>query len=1101
MRGRPGQDVVEWLNHLGLGQYAATFVENAVDEASLRELTDSDLRELGVSALGHRKTLLRAIGALANPPTEERPATPAAALRGEAERRQLTVLFCDLVGSTALTTRLDPEEMGAVLRRWHDEITRLIAHFGGYVARFLGDGVLAYFGWPRATEDDAGQAIRAGLAIAAATEAQHAPDGTTLAARIGIATGLVVVGEILGEGEAQEQIVVGETPNLAARLQAEAAPGQVVIAEATRRLTAGAFDLAPLGQRMLKGLAEPVEPYLALAERRATNRFEARAEGALHPLYGRDHELALLVERWRQARAGEGQAVLLVGEAGIGKSRIVRALLDGLEAGAHTRLRYQCSPYHADSAFWPVTQQLAHAAGFEPDDTSEQRLDKLEAVLAQAGKEVVSDAPLVAALMGLDGTARYGPLTLVPAALRTRTLKALVDRVVGLAAQRPVVMVVEDAHWIDPTSLELVDLVIDAVAEAAVLVVLTSRPDNPPALSAHHNVTRLTLSRLGREGVEAIVGRLGGAKLPRPVVAEIVARTDGVPLFVEELTRTVVEGGVTSVPATLHDTLMARLDRTPEVKEIAQTAACIGREFDCGLLATIARRPETELLPALDRLGQAELVFRRGFGTAARYVFKHALLRDVAYESLLKTRRQAIHARLVAALAVDSAATPPEILARHAELAGMLDRAIEEYHRAGDAAAARPAYVEAVANYDAALRLLATLPQGRERDERALAVEIARAQTLMASSGYGAAESKEGFDRARPLAEKVGDPRSLFHVDYGQWVASLVQSHMSDALARGRQALAACEPDDPAHVRTLAHRMVGTPLVMLGRFAEAVPHLQASVALYDVERHADHPLRYGMDTRAASLIYLAIARWCLGAVDAALADMEGSLAIARKADGALARCQGLGFAAMLKSWIDPANAGGLIEELFASSARDGVQFWEALAHGMRAGVRAAHDDYQGALEDAAIGRHWFDRSGARLIQQQWLGFAAQSEIALGHFDAAAAILHDIDSMIEEGERWWTKSDNRRIAGDLMLARGDTAGAEACWRAAIADARTQAAASWELRASIRLARLVAARGARAEARTLLAAACARIDGGRGTPDLVAAAALLRELETG
>jgi class 3 adenylate cyclase len=1110
-------DIGVWLVGLGMERYAQAFQENDVGSEALAELTDGDLRELGVS-LGHRRVLLKAIRELAaatptagapEHPLVEQPAVQASPPASDApgtgsERRRLTVLFCDLVDSTALAARLDPEEMGTTLRGWQDAVSGPVARFGGYVAKFMGDGMLAYFGWPRAHEDDAGRAVRAGLAMTAATESLRARSGEKLLARVGIATGLVVVGELIGEGTAQEQMVVGETPNLAARLLSEAAPGQVVIAEATRRLAAGGFDLAPLGPRTLKGLVAPVEAYVVLAERQATNRFEARAEGSLHPLYGRDQELALLLERWRQARAGEGQAVLLVGEAGIGKSRILRSLLDALRDEPHTRLQYQCSPYHADSAFWPVTQQLAHAAGFAPSDTPEQRLGKLEGLLAQAGETAPADAPFVAALMGLDGAARYGPLALAPAALRTRTLQALVDQVAGLARRRPVLFVLEDAHWIDPTTLELLERVIDAVAEAPapVLVVLTSRPDNQPALAGRPHVTRLALNRLSREGVEAIVARLGGATLPEATVAAIVARADGVPLFVEELTRAVMEsgGGETSVPATLHDTLMARLDRTPDVKEIAQTAACIGREFEFALLAAIAGRPEAELAAGLDRLGAAELVFRGGFGGVTRYVFKHALVRDAAYESLLKSRRQAIHARLVAALEAEGTKIPPEILARHAERAGMTDRAIQEYCRAGDIAARRPAYAEAVANYDAGLRLLATLEEGRARDERALAIELSRAPALAARSGYTAAETVAAFARARVLSGIVGDQVSLFHVDWAQWRTSFVQGDGGGALSHGRRVLSECDPGDPDDIRTMiAHRMVGMPLVIMGRFAEGVTHVQESLAHYDPERHAYLSQRYGpdADARAIGLAWLAIARWCQGAVNAALADLETSLDVSRHLEKGLARCQGLAHVGFLRTLIEPAGAGDSVAELFASCLEAGVPFWQAVAFGLRAGVRMAQGDHRGALDDAASSRDGFARSGARLFQPLLLGFAAQAQIALGLFDDATASLHDADVVIEAGQRW-TEADIRRIEGDLMLARGDAAAAEACWRRTIAIAGAQGAASLELRAATRLACLLANRGARHDAAMLLASAVAKIDGGRDTPDLIAAATVLDEL---
>ena len=1088
--------VGDWLAQHGLGEYAPRFAEQDIDWTLLVTLTDDDLVQLGLP-LGHRHKLLQAIASISGPAETTSEASPADLSASAPERRNVTILFADLVGSTQLSTRLDPEDLGQLIQSFQHGVSAAITGHGGFVARYLGDGVLAYFGWPRAHEDDAARAVRAGLAIGPAAAALRTLDGEPLAARVGIATGLVVVGVSIGEGAAKEQVVVGETPNVAARLQAEAAPGQVVIAESTRRLLGGGFELKTLSPRPLKGLSESLAIHVVLGERQAATRFEARAEGALPPLFGRDYELGQLMERWRRARAGEGQGVLLVGEAGIGKSRIVRALLDSLRHEPHIRLKYQCSQYHVDSAIWPVTQQLAVAAGFEPTDGPEHRLDKLEALLAEAGPIEAMDAPVIAALMGLDGSGRYGPLTLTPEALRARTFEALARQLTGLASKRPVVAVVEDAHWVDPTTLELINHVIAAVAEVPALVLLTARPDDAPELADHANISRLPLYRLAREGVEAIVRCLGGERLPESTVAAIVARTDGIPLFVEELTKAVVESGETTVPATLHDTLMARLDRTPEVKEIAQTAACIGREFDLGLLAAIADRPRAELAAGLERLGAAELVFRRGFGMSARYVFKHALVRDAAYESLLRSRRQTMHSRLVLALEAATAGTPPEILALHAERAGMIDRAVDEYVRAGAAAAARPAYAEAIANYDTALRLLGALPQGSARNERTLAIGIARALALVAYLGYGAAETAAAFEHARALAEKVGDPRSLFRVDYGQWGANYVQGQLPQALERGRRAVAACDPDDQADVRTLAHRMVGAPLVMMGRFAEGAVQLQQSVAHYNLERHAGHAQRFGMDTRAHSLAYLGIARWCMGAVDAALVDLDDSLAISRRVDSALARCQGLGHVAIFKSVIDPAGAADLVEEVFALSLRDGVQYWQAVAHGLRAGVRTALGDHAEALEEATRCRDALERRGANVLRPLYMGFAAQAQIALGRFDEARTTLRNIDAMVAAGQGW-TESDARRIEGDLLIGRGDSAGAEACWRRAIAVARAQEAASWELRAASRLAGLLADRGAADEAIALLSATLARVDGERGTPDVAAAAALLREL---
>jgi class 3 adenylate cyclase len=605
-----------------LGQYEQAFRDNDIDADVLPELTEADLERLGVASLGHRKRLLRGTAALREGPASRPMARPRSGPHGEepgpaetrqAERRQLTLMFVDLVGSTALSGRLDPEEMRAVLRVYQDAVVGEVTRHGGHVAKFLGDGVLAYFGWPRADEDDAERAVRAGLAIVGAAGSLATPAGGPLAARVGIATGLVVVGDLIGEGSAREEVVVGETPNLAARLQEAAAPGAVVVADGTRRLLGEVFDLRPLGPTRLKGFADLAEAFRVAGERPSSSRFEARRPGRLLPMIGREQELALVLERWRQARDGEGQAVLLVGEAGIGKSRLVRAVLDAVAGEEHTALRYQCSPHHTGTALWPVVRQLTSATDLGPADDDAARLDKLEALLRQG--DVAEAVPLIAGLLGIDAGDRYPVADLTPQQRRYRTLAALVGQLLGLARRRPVLMVLEDAHWIDPTTLELVGLALDRIARAKVLMLVTSRPDNQPTLGGHPHVARLTLNRLGRGPTEAIVTRLASDRaLPPEVLGEIAARTDGVPLFVEELTKAVLEAGITgtAVPASLHASLMARLDRVPGVKEVAQVAACIGREFDYPLLAAVSPVPEPELRAVLDRLAAAELVFARG---------------------------------------------------------------------------------------------------------------------------------------------------------------------------------------------------------------------------------------------------------------------------------------------------------------------------------------------------------------------------------------------------------------------------------------------------------------------------------------------------------
>ena len=596
------QQIADWLKELGMSQYARHFAENDIDLTLLRDLTDQDLEKIGVASLGHRRKMLRAIGELAGaaaaipqPAVAMEPKTQDAA-----ERRQLTVMFCDLVGSTALSARLDPEDMREIVSAYHRSCAEQIAKAGGFVAKYMGDGVLAYFGYPQAHEHDAERAVLAGLTLVEAVPKLTIAASTPLQVRVGIATGLVVVGDLIGSGEAQERGIVGETPNLAARLQALAEPNTVVIADGTRRLLGNLFELEDLGPRDLKGIAGPARAWAALRASSVESRFDALHMTGLTALVGREEELDLLLRRWSQAKAGEGQVVLLSGEAGIGKSRLTAALLERLSGEAHTRLRYFCSPQHTDSAFYPIIGQMERAAGLAHDDKPQARLDKLDAVLAQTSTST-EHAALFAEMLSLSNDGRYPALELAPEQRRQRTLEALTSQLAELARQQPVLMIFEDAHWIDPTSLEAFGRTVDRIKILPVLLIVTFRPEFNAPWAGQSHVTSLTLNRLGEREAAAIIARLAGNKaLPADVLAEIVERTDGIPLFVEEMTKAVLEaeseGGARrmaaavpssalAVPASLHASLMARLDRLGPAKEVAQIGSAIGREFSHRLLA------------------------------------------------------------------------------------------------------------------------------------------------------------------------------------------------------------------------------------------------------------------------------------------------------------------------------------------------------------------------------------------------------------------------------------------------------------------------------------------------------------------------------------
>nr|WP_283814628.1 adenylate/guanylate cyclase domain-containing protein [Bradyrhizobium australiense] len=620
-----------------------------------------------------------------------------APIPASAERRQLTVMFCDLVNSTVLSARLDPEDMRDVLRVYHDGCASIVKRFEGFVAKYMGDGVLVYFGYPHAHEDDAERAVRAGLALVETigATALPLPGELKLQMRVGIATGLVVVGDLIGSGAAREEAVVGETPNLAARLQGLAAPNSVVIATDTRRLTGGLFEYCDLGPATLKGFADPVRAWQVVGPSAIESRFEAlHAAGTTTPLIGRDEELELLMRRWQQAKGGDGRVVLLSGEPGIGKSRVTEAIEERLSGEAHIRMRFFCSPYHGEAALHPIVSQLEHAAGFERDDNAESRLGKLEAILAPSTKTMKQATALLADLLSIGGD-RYPPPNLDPQRRKEGTLKALFAQLAGLAADRPVLMVFEDVHWIDPISLELLELTVERISSLRVLLVITFRPEFQSPWTGDAHVTTLALNRLGRQhGAELVKCLTGNKQLPSAILDQITAHADGVPLFVEELTKAVLESGLLgdagdryvlngpvpplAIPTTLHASLMARLDRLAPIREVAQIGAAIGREFSYELLAALVPLPESTLQEAVDRLVHSELVFCRGRPPGATYTFKHALIRDAAYTTLLRSRRQELHARIAQVLEdrfPETVELHPEILAHHWSQAGLVEKA------------------------------------------------------------------------------------------------------------------------------------------------------------------------------------------------------------------------------------------------------------------------------------------------------------------------------------------------------------------------------------------------------------------------------------------
>ncbi len=1036
-------DVGVWLRGLGLEQYERAFRDGDIDAAVLPELTADDLLGLGVGSIGHRRKLLAAIAALRQgvlsgtiQEAQTEPAASAAELTSvlrssEAERRQLTVMFVDLVGSTAMSARLDPEDMQRILRAYQNAVTGEIAKLGGHVAKLMGDGVLCYFGWPRAHEDEAERAVRAGLAVVAAVRDLMAPPGEQLAARVGIATGLVVVGNLVGEGPAREEAVVGETPNLAARLQAISEPGQVVVSADTRALLGQTFDLDDLGSQLLRGLPRPVRAFRVRCESRADSRFEARGGSQPLPMVGRDQELALLLERWRQADAGEGQGVLLVGEAGIGKSRIARGLLDAIADRPHRRLRYQCSPYHVDSALWPVVRQLERAAGLEPDDQQLRRLDKLETLLGQASVAVAPVAPLFAALLGIDAEGRYPASDLTPQQRRTRTLAALTEQLLGLARERPVLCLFEDVHWADPTTIELIEQVVDRIAGARVLLLLTARPTFQHGLGGHPHVTRLTLNRLGREATAEIVGEVAaGRELPAELVAQIVARADGVPLFVEELTKSVLEATspTLAVPATLHDSLMARLDPQPLVKEIAQVAACIGREFDRALLGAVSGLDDVRLAAGLDQLLRAELAFRRSTGGTpdSTYVFKHALVRDAAHASLLKSKRQRIHGRIVEELKTgraDLTRTQPELLARHCEEAELLAEAVAHWQAAGERASSRAAAAEAAAHFGSAVALVPRLTPGPDRDLREAVLQTSLAAALGLAHGYTHEASGAAYRRAVEICRTAGHPDEMRAALYGLFVFHLNRAELVQARTLAEEQRRHAEASGDTRGLLIGTRAAGTVAMWLGDLPRACRAQERALALFDPGRDRERLGEFQHDVEVSIRSNLAWLLLLRGLPDRAVRSSAEALAVARSLGHptslAVALHRSCQFHQLQR---DLASALDDLAELRTLADRHQLPFFSAFAEAFE-GVRLGDDGrWTEAVERARRAVEIFRAGGIVLLRPYLSALLGQTLMSAGQHAEAAVVLDRALERVEATDERWFEAELRRLLGELLPAR-------------------------------------------------------------------------------
>lgn len=1113
----------DWLAAIGLAQYADLLERNAVDREVLPELREQDLTDLGIP-LGHRKRLLKAIRDSDNVGATNAPEPPGEVARSpeetsntSGERRQLTVLFCDLVGSTALSERLDPEELRALLHQYRSVCGEVIKRYEGFVARYIGDGILIYFGWPTAHEDDAERAIRAALDLVSSIQRLSAAE--KLSVRIGIATGPVVVGEQAGEGD-QSKLAIGSTPNLAARLQGLAAPNQIVIASSTRRLVGNAFELADLGDHELKGISEPVHVWGVQSTARVEGRFEASRVGAgLTPFVGREEELALLLARWKQAREGEGQIVLLCGEPGIGKSRITQTLRERLIDAPHTRLAYQCSPYHSNSAFYPVISQLERAAGFEREDTTDTKLDKLEALLALEPDQASTVAPLIAALLSLP-IERYPPRMLSPQKQKELTMVALADQVIRLSTQLPVLMIVEDAHWIDPSTLEFLNLLPERVREAPVLMLLTHRPEFASPWIGQEHVTPINLNRLSRRlGSNLVEQVTGGKALPAEVLEQVLAKTDGVPLFVEELTKHILESGfltetpdryelrgplpALAIPSSLQDSLMARLDRLGSTKEIAQIGACIGREFSHELLTAVSPHPPSSLERDLQRLHDSGLVLRRGMAPEILYTFKHAMVQDAAYESLLKSRRQEMHRRIASVIEEKFPAlkeAEPGLLARHCGGAGLYEQALTYSKVAAERARDAYAYAETTQHYQNAVEYLYKLPEHPARDAKEIQLLAALGTVLLEAQGYGTPEQRKTFERLRILTDKVGDfeVRSLGAL----WWFDLLGANYPSCeklLERMADLQDGREIASDSEVSVFDSRI--NTLFFIGNLDECRAWIEkANVVWAKAQRPAQMALQDWVHMAAIVPDFHSWSLLLLGYPDAASRERQRAVSIVQDHGSPFTHTSMLAHWLLEDYWR---NSPGTIEprakEVIARSEEHGLLFRKAEGEMLLGWALAELGESTRGIALLESGFALCEQIGYRIATSFWMSLFTCAYRRAGLLEKAQrAAQRGLEFIQETGERVG-EADLLRLQGELFLeGDGDAAHAEQTFVSAIHIAKRQSARLFELRASCSLARLWRSQGKVSEARELLTPIYDWFTEGFDTRDLKEAKALLDAL---
>ncbi len=1104
------EGIRDWLENIGLAEYHDAFIENAVGRELLPHLTNEDLKDLGIAKLGDRKKLLLAIeqigSEIAFVPKGTTSTAAASTGHVEAERRQLTVMFCDLVGSTALSRQLDPEDLRDVMRRYQDAVAGAITRYGGYVAKYLGDGVLAYFGWPQAYEDQAERAIRAGLDAIDAVRGVKAKE-YQLDSRVGIATGEVVVGDLVGEEGMDASAVSGETPNMAARLQQVAVPGQVVVSETTRELVHQAFDVTDLGRHAIKGFDEEVPVWGVSGEVSAEGRFEAYRSALATPLVGRDTEVAALSRLWQKARDGQGQVVLISGEAGIGKSRLSAAAIDLLEPNRHFRIRYHCSPYHVTSPLFPAIQQLQKAAGIAPGDDDDEKLDKVERMLRRSNSNNAETDALFANLLSLPYAARYGELAGSPQQIKQATIQVILAALRNLAKTRPVLFLFEDTHWIDPTSLELLATLLDGIRDERVLMLITHRPEWHLPNANFHYLSHFALDRLGRAENEVIARAIAGAEIDDDTLDYIVSRTDGVPLFVEELTKTLAETDFeiteADIPATLQSSLLARLDRLGrEAKELAQIGAVVGREFSYELLRELVGENAGDMEGHLFRLVNSELVFSRGDGAKTVFTFKHALVQEAAYGSLLRSRRQELHGRIARTLEdrfAQQVAQQPEMLARHFGYAGLVDEAISYWRRAAAMSVSTSGNREALEHFNEALKLIDEMGESNGRDQLELDVRVAQGIPAIAVTGYCSPEVEGIYLRARTLGEKLDDTRQMFPVLRGLWNLYVDRAQFATAMELAQNLVARAEAEDDLQRIALAHRALGFTLIQIGDNDGAHTALSRAVeAMGDYGQPPDIQ-QYGEDGGLAGRQYLAWAELFRGNPDRALNISRENIAATDALGHANSRAFARGNAITvycLCHQIDTVMTSTTESLEFTRS--HGIVFWEAHAMRYQCWALGHLGRVQEGLELLGDCDAIWKEIGALILNTSHQCVQAELHGLAGDPDRGlAAVRHGLELVERYDDRWY-QAELLRIQGWLHEIAGDREQAAGCYDNAMAVARAQKNIWWLLQAANSRSALHLENGNVVGARNVLAPVFAQFSEGFDLIPLVRARSLLDSL---